>query len=141
MWKSQGLIKKEWNFQGDQETLMSNFHGSWSLVLHFPRGVAQFGRISRDEALFCLESSTVKWQTENFRDFYQKIMSSTPPVWEYSGIAQCRLGKLSLVRINDLNLINHYIVYKKNMTSDKYLVFTKFVSFNRHHRCDYKVGD
>ena len=120
---------------------MSNFHGSWSLVLHFPRGVAQFGRISRDEALFCLESSTVKWQTENFRDFYQKITSSTPPVWEYSGIAQCRLGKLSLVRINDLNLINHYIVYKKNMTSDKYLVFTKFVSFNRHHRCDYKVGD
>ena len=120
---------------------MSNFHGSWSLVLHFPRGVAQFGRISRDEALFCLESSKVKWQTEDSSVFYQKNVSSTPSVWNYSGIAHCRLGKLSLVRTNDLNLIHHYIVYKKNMTSDKHLAFIKFVSFNRHYRCDYKVGD
>ena len=40
---------------------------SWFLVLEYPRGVTQFSRISRDEALFCvfcLEFAGVKYQTE-----------------------------------------------------------------------------
>ena len=41
---------------------------------------------------------------------------------------ECRLGKLSPVRANNLNLINHYMLYKKNMTSYKYLAFIKFVT-------------
>ena len=38
------------------------------------------------------------------------------------------VGILSLERPNDLNLINHYMLYKKNMTSYKYLAFIKFVT-------------
>ena len=39
----------------------------------------------------------------------------------------------SLVRADDLNLINHYMLYKKSMTPYKYLDFLKFVSFNIHY--------
>ena len=38
------------------------------------------------------------------------------------------IGKFSLVRANDLNLINNYMLYKKNMTSYKRLAFIKFVA-------------
>ena len=34
----------------------------------------------------------------------------------------------SLVRADDLNLINHYMLYKKNMTSYKHLAFIKIVT-------------
>ena len=46
---------------------------------------------------------------------------------------ECRLGKLSPVRANNLNLINHYMLCKKNMTSYKKLAFMNIVSFNRRH--------
>ena len=36
-----------------------------------------------------------------------------------------RVEKFSLVRANDLNPVNHYMLYKKNMTSYKHIAFIK----------------
>ena len=42
--------------------------------------------------------------------------------------------------LNDLNLINYYMLY--NLTwLHKHLALIKFVSFNRHFWCGWKVGD
>ena len=37
--------------RGGQEKFMWNFNGSWFLVFEFPRGLAQFCKISRGKAL------------------------------------------------------------------------------------------
>ena len=42
------------------------------------------------------------------------------------------VGKLSMVRADGLNQIRHYMPWKKNMTSYKYLDFIEVMSFNRH---------
>ena len=42
------------------------------------------------------------------------------------------VGKLSMVRADGLNQIRHYMLWKKNMTSYKYLDFIEVMSFNRH---------
>ena len=60
---------------------------------------------------------------------------------EKNGITQCRVGKLRLVRANDLNLINYYMLYLQLTRKVWHLAFIKLVSFNRHHWCDWKVGD
>ena len=39
---------------------------------------------------------------------------------------ECRVGKLSLLRANDLNLTNHYMLLKENITLYKHLAFTNF---------------
>ena len=43
---------------------------------------------------------------------------------------ECRVQKLSLVRANNLNLFNHYMLCKINMTLYKHLPFRKIVNFN-----------
>ena len=55
-----GVKKKKWNFRGDQEKIVWNFHGSWFLVLETPMGVTQFCGIFRGEALFSLVFPKVK---------------------------------------------------------------------------------
>ena len=40
---------------------------------------------------------------------------------------ESRAGKLGLVRADDLNHINHYMLHKKNMFLYKHLAFAKFV--------------
>ena len=63
MRKFLGSIKKEVEFPGVfEEKLMWNFHGSWFLILEFPRGVTQFCWISRGESLFSPEFLRVKSQ-------------------------------------------------------------------------------
>ena len=67
-----GVLKSIWKFQGsskrvefspNQKKIMWNFHGSWFLVLKFPRVVAQFCGISWGEALLSPEFPRIKWQT------------------------------------------------------------------------------
>ena len=52
IWKFQGSIKKEVEFPGVYKKKSCNFYGSLILTLEFPRGVAQFCKISRSESLF-----------------------------------------------------------------------------------------
>ena len=42
------------------------------------------------------------------------------------------VGKLSVVRDNDLNLIKHYILYKKNVASYKHISFYKICELYWH---------
>ena len=54
---------KEWSFHLIKKKIMWNFHGSWFLVLKFPRVVAQFCGISWVETLLSPEFPRIKWQT------------------------------------------------------------------------------
>ena len=45
---------------------------------------------------------------------------------------ECRVGKSSLLRANDLSLSNHGMLYKENMNSHKHLAFITLVSFTRY---------
>ena len=38
-------------------------------------------------------------------------------------VKECRVGKLSLVRANDLHVINYYMLHKKNMIAYYHLAF------------------
>ena len=46
--------------RGGQEKFMWNFNGSWFLAFEFPRGLAQFCKISRGKALVSPEFPRVK---------------------------------------------------------------------------------
>ena len=41
------------------------------------------------------------------------------------------VGKRGLVKANEFNLTNHYILYKENMTSYKHLAFVKFCKMTK----------
>ena len=59
---SRGQLKKV-EFPGViKKKFMWNFCGSWFLILEFPRGVAQFCRISRYESFLSLGFLMGKWQ-------------------------------------------------------------------------------
>ena len=70
-WKLQGSLKKSLVSGGFKEKLMWNFHESWLLDLEYPRGVAQFYRISK------VKVTKLKIPEGDF----QKTISSAPPVW------------------------------------------------------------
>ena len=63
----------------------------------------------------------------NLYNMYTLGIKSIIVVYRIQGISP------SLVRADDLNFINHYMLYKKSMTPYKYLDFLKFVSFNIHY--------
>ena len=63
---SKAQLKKGWVLVGFKEKLMWNFYKSWLLNLEYPRGVAQFYRISRGENLFPPEFLKVKLQIRKF---------------------------------------------------------------------------
>ena len=65
---------------------MWNFHGSSFLALELPRGVTQFCRISRGEALFSLKFPRVKVTNIKIPGVLSKKHVFIPPVWIFSGL-------------------------------------------------------
>ena len=93
MWKFLGSVQKKKEFTGViQVRNHVEFHGSWLLALEFPMAVIQFCGIFRGVKLHFVLSGISKGKVanpefENSRGLFPKIMSSTPLVWIFSGIA------------------------------------------------------
>ena len=89
---------------------MWNFHGSLFLALEFLRERTQFYIISRGWPLFCLEFPGIKKRTEKFQGSFHKSISSTLPVWFFSGIAHSKVCLFTSCTRQQINKISKQIL-------------------------------